>query len=649
MVGFKKLFCPGKIGRLEIKNRIVMPPMGTSLADVGGVVNKRLIDYYVERAKGGVGLIIVENTLVDSRHGIQIPNQLRIDDYNYVPQLYELVEAVHWNGSKIAIQINAGGSGVRSHLSSGATPIAPSSVKLDLQPVASRALSIDEIKELVLDFVKGTKLAKMAGFDAVEIHGANGYLINQFLSPYCNKRTDLYGGDFEGRLRFCLEVITEVRREVGPDFPLLFRMSVDDFMEGGMTLEESLRIAKEVEKAGIDAFDVTGGNLNIRESCVRSIPSVFIPMGHLANHSQRIKESLQIPVIVAGKIRDPELAERILQEGKADFIAVGRGLLSDPEWPEKARRGRQEEIRRCISCNDMCIFRKSWLNHPIRCTVNPMVGRESERITKAENSRKVVIVGGGPAGMEAARVSALRGHEVKIYEKASVLGGQLRMACVPPFKGELKFYIDYLINELNKLRVIYFLSQEVTPKLLDTLETEVLIIATGSRSYNPDLPGIKNQNVYTYDDVLLGKRNVVGKNIVVAGGGMIGCETATYLSEKEGKKVTIVEKLEDVANDVEPIFTRTGLLKRLREDGIEILTASEVEGVLEDAVEINCAGKKGLVKMDSLVLALGRTPNLELRNGLKDRPFQVYEIGDCAEPRKLPDAIHEGFYTGLRI
>lgn len=649
METFEKLFSSGKIGKLEIKNRIVMPPMGTCLADVSGAVNQKLIDYYVERAKGGVGLIIVENTLVNSRHGIQIPNQLRIDDFNYVPQLYELVEAVHWNGAKIAIQINAAGSGMRPHLSPGITPLAPSSVKLDFQPHESKPLTIDEIKEIILDFGKGSKLAKMAGFDAVEIHGAHGYLINQFLSLYCNKRTDSYGGDFEGRLRFCLDVISEVRKEVGPDFPLLFRMSVDDFMDGGMTLDESIRIAKEIEKAGIDAFDVSAGNLNIKESCIRAIPPMFILDGHLASHAKKIKEVLRIPVIVAGKIRDPELAEKILQEGKADFIAIGRGLLSDPQWPQKAQNGRMEEIRRCISCNDMCIYRKTWLSHPIRCTVNPMVGREREKITKAEEPKKVVIIGGGPAGMEAARDCALKGHDVTLYEKGSTLGGQLLMACILPFKKEIKYYIDYLIAQLNKLQVEVHFNQSVTPNTLDSIEFDTIVIATGARSYLPDLPGIKNSNVFYYDDVLLGRRKVNGENIIVAGGGMIGCETAMYLAEKEKKRVTIIEKLTDIGGDIDPIFTKMGLMKRLTEDGITILMRYEVEEILKDSIRIHYDGKKELIKMDNLVVALGRTPNQDLRNRLQNKNYQVYSIGDCVEPRKLPDAIHEGFCTALKI
>lgn len=650
MALFPKLFAPGNIGTIKLKNRFVMPPMGTSLADVNGAVSESLINYYVERAKGGVGLIIVENTLVNSKYGIQITNQLRIDDYKYVPQLYELTEAVHSHSAKIAIQINSAGSGMRPHLSPGIIPVAPSSVKFDFQPLLSKPLTVEQIREIVLDFGKGAKLAKLAGFDAVEIHGAHGYLISQFLSPYCNKRSDIYGGCFEGRLRFCLEVIKEVRREVGLDFPILFRMSVDEFLgDQGITITESIKIAQEVEKAGVDAIDLSAGNLNMERSCMRAIPSAFVKDGHLVDYSKMIKDNVNIPVIVAGKIKDPELAEKTLLEGKADFIAIGRGLISDPELPMKSRSRLTNEIRKCISCNDMCIYRKTWLSHPIRCTVNPSVGREGKPVGRTLQPKRVAIIGGGPAGMEAARVASLRGHRVTLYERGSALGGQLLMACLLPVKKDIKYYIDYLVSQLHVLNVDVCLNHEVTVDSFDEMEFDALIVATGAKRYTPDLKGARNKNVLYYDDVLLGSREIPGESVIVAGGGMIGCETALYLAEIKHKRVKLITRQTNIGGGVEPIFTRPGLIDRLQRDSITIFSECEIEEILENHVRVKSRGRNRLLEMDSLIIAHGRRPSRELCEFIEMSGKEVYSIGDCVVPRKLAEAVQEGFSAGLRV
>lgn len=650
MALFNKLFAPGNIGTMKLKNRFVMPPMGTCLADVNGAASERLIDYYVERAKGGVGLIIVENTIVNSRYGIQITNQLRIDDYKYVPQLYELTEAVHSQGAKIAIQINSAGSGMRPHLSPGIIPVSPSPVKADFQPLPSKPLTIEEITDLVSDFGRGAKLAKLAGFDAVEIHGAHGYLISQFLSPYFNKRSDIYGGSFEGRLKFCLEVIKEVRREVGLDFPVLFRMSVDEFLgDQGITLTESIKIAQEVEKASVDAIDLSAGNLNMERSCMRAIPSAFIKDGHLADYSQKIKENVNIPVIVAGKIKEPELAENTLLERKADFIAIGRGLISDPELPMKSHSGLTNEIRKCISCNDMCIYRKTWLSHPIRCTVNPSVGREGKPVGKALQSKRVAIIGGGPAGMEAARVASLRGHRVRLYEKGSALGGQLLMACLLPFKKDIKYYIEYLVRQLAVLNVDVCFNYEVTLDSLNEMEFDALIVATGAKRYTPDLKWAQNKNILYYDDVLLGSKEIPGENVIVAGGGMIGCETALYLAEIKQKRVQLITRQTSIGGKIEPIFTRPGLIDRFQRDSITINLECEIEEIFENHISIKSRRQNMFLDMDALIISSGRRPNNEMTDYIETLGKEVYLIGDCVIPRKLADAVHEGFSAGLRV
>lgn len=647
---FPRLFVSGQIGTMKLKNRLVMPPMGTSLADVNGAVTDRLINYYVERAKGGVGLIIVENTLVNSKYGIQITNQLRIDDYKYIPQLYELTETVHSYNAKVAIQINSAGSGMRPHLSPGILPVAPSSVKVDFQTLQSQPLTCEQIRNIVLDFGKGAKLAKLAGFDAVEIHGAHGYLISQFLSPYFNRRSDIYGGCFEGRLSFCLEVIKEVRREVGLDFPILFRMSVDEFLgDQGITITESIKIAQEIEKAGVDAIDLSAGNLNMARSCTRAIPSVFVNEGHLVDFSKLIKDNVNIPVIVAGKIKDPDLAEKILLEGKADYIAIGRGLISDPELPLKSYSGLKNEIRKCISCNDMCIYRKTWLSHPIRCTVNPTVGREGKPVGRALQPKRIAIIGGGPAGMEAARIAALRGHRVTLYERGSALGGQLRMAGLLPIKKDIKDYIDYLISQLNKLNVQVYLNHEVTVDSYDKMEFDDFIVATGAIRYTPNLKGAQNKNVLYYDDVLLGLREISGENVIVTGGGMIGCETALYLAEIKNKRVNLITRQTEVGSEVEPIFTRSGLIDRFQRDNITIFAECEIDEIFENHVRVKSRGQNKLLEMDGLIIAHGRRSNNYLSEYIEFSGKSAYSIGDCVIPRKLAEAVHEGFSAGLRV
>jgi 2,4-dienoyl-CoA reductase-like NADH-dependent reductase (Old Yellow Enzyme family)/thioredoxin reductase len=645
---FERLFSPYSIGKVQIKNRIVMPPMGTCLADINGCVTKKMIDYYSRRARGGVGLIILENTLVHEKYGTQIPNQLRIHSYHQVPQLFDLVEAVHALGSKIGIQINSPGSGMRPHLSPAITPISPSQVRVDFLPLESRTITVEEINEIILDFGKAARLAKLAGFDLIEIHGAHGYLINEFLSPYTNTREDLYGGTLQNRLRFCLEIIQKIREEIGDDLPLMFRMSVDDFLDGGMKIEEAIRIAKALEGAGIAAFDVSAGNLNIKASCVRAIPGAFIQDGHLAGHAKKIKEALRIPVIVAGKVRDPWLAEQILSEGKADFIAVGRGLLSDPDWAMKARKGKPEQIRKCISCNDLCIYRKTWLSHPIRCSVNPEVGREGEKLQMAKKPKVVVVVGGGPAGMEAARISALRGHRVVLYEKEAALGGQLLIAGVLPFKAQLRDLTGYMSGQITELGVNIHLNTDVTTNFLTLVDFDVLILATGAKSHLPNVQRMNGSTVYGYDEVLSGN-NVKGNNVIVVGGGLIGCETAIYLAENLKKRVTIVEQLPDVGGDLDPVFNKPGLMKRLSEDQIEIMTSSTLEKIEPEGAAVTSKGIRKLIHADSVVLAVGRSPVRELAELLKIDNREVFCIGDCVDPRRLPDAIHEGFAIGSNI
>lgn len=628
-----KLFEPIKIGTMELKNRIVMPPMGTNFSTEDGYATKRLINYHVERAKGGVGLIIVEGAYVEPRGKGSI-RQLAVDHDNKIPGLKELATAIQANGAKAALQLFHGGR--QSHSSIiGTQPVSASEVFCRLTRETPRALTVEEIQDVIEAFAEGTRRTKAAGFDAVEIHGAHGYLINQFLSPLTNKRTDKYGGDVKARTRFLLEILELTRDKVGSDYPILCRINGDDYIEGGLALEEAKRIAQMLEAAGVDALHISGG---IYDSPVPvTTGPMALPRGHMVHLAARIKKVVNVPVIAVGRINDPELAEKILQEGKADLVSMGRALLADPELAKKAAAGALDDIRRCTAC-DECIARL-FFNENIACSVNAALGREDKyRIRKAEVPKRVFIVGGGPAGMEAARVSALRGHEVVLYEKSDRLGGQLNLAVVPPHKEEMKSVAPYLENQIRKLGVKVVLGEEVTPLLVEKIKPDVVFIATGSIPTIPEILGVKGDHVVIAHDVLTGKASVK-ERVVVVGGGMVGAETAEFLAEK-GKKMTILEMLRRIGMDMVPMAILM-LYKRLKKLGVDMITNAKVEEITEDGVVYEKDGEKQTVEADSVVLAAGSKPNISLMKALEDKVAEIYAIGNAKEPGNVLEAIHE--------
>ena len=629
-----KLFEPFKIGTMGLKNRIVMPPMGTNFAAEGGFVTGRLTNYHVERAKGGVGLIIVEGAYVEPR-GKGTVTQLAVDNDDKISGLRELAAAVKANGAKVALQLFHGG---RQSLSAaiGTQPVSASEVFCRMTRETPRALTVEEIKDVVEAFAEGARRAKEAGFDAVEIHGAHGYLINQFLSPLTNKRTDKYGGDVKGRTTFLLEILERIREKVGGGYPILCRINGDDYIEGGITLEEAKKIAKMLEAGGVDALHISAG---IYDSPVPvTTAPMALPRGNLVHLAAGIKEVVHVPVIAVGRINDPELAEEILQQGKADLVSMGRALLADPDLPKKAAAGALDDVNRCTAC-DECIARL-FFQKDIACSVNAALGREEEyRIRKAKVPKMVLIVGGGPAGMEAARVSALRGHEVVLYEKSNRLGGQLNLAVVPPHKEEIKNVTEYLENQIRKLGVKVVLGEEATPSLVEKIKPDVVFVATGSLPPAPEIPGVKEDNVVTANDVLAGVASVK-ERVVVVGGGMVGAETAEFLAEK-GKKVTVLEMLGRIGVDMVPMAIML-LYRRLKGLGVVMVTNAKVERITGDGVVYEKDGKKQTVQADSVVLATESKPNTTLTKALKGKVAELYAIGNAKEPGNVLDAIHEG-------
>jgi 2,4-dienoyl-CoA reductase-like NADH-dependent reductase (Old Yellow Enzyme family)/thioredoxin reductase len=632
---FTKLLEEGKIGKMAVRNRTVMAPIANRLNDESGAVTQRFIDFYVERAKGGTGLIIVENTCVDWPLGKAGDFPVRLDSDRFIHGFNDLAEAVHPYGAKLATQLQHAGRQTEMGATEGLQPVT-SSVLTFYRGSVAREMTIPEIKETVDKFADAARRTKQAGFDAVEIHGAHGYLPTQFMSPYMNTRTDMYGGSFENRMRFPLEIVARVREEVGPDFPIIYRFSADEHVAGGVELEEGKRIARALEEGGVDAIDVSAGS---QASRYWIFPTMAMPRGCNVPLAAGIKEVVDIPVIIVGRINDPVLAEEILQDGKADFVALGRPLLADPYFVAKASRGEVEDIRPCIACNE-CILRlmRHWR---IGCSVNARAGKERDyELKRAGTSRKVLIAGGGPAGMEAARVAALRGHEVLLWDKGAELGGQLLLASAPAFKKEIEGYVRYLVTQMNKLKVKVELGKEVTKEQVKRLKPDAVIVAAGAVPLVPSFPGVDRKEVVTAEAVLGGKASV-GKTALVAGGGRLGVEIAYHLSQ-QGTSVTLVEMTGEIGADLE-LGEKMWFLEHLQEAGVKVLTNTKIDAVTAEGVRTVDRDWQGEVfAVDTVVLALGARPENALVEDLKDLGIEMYSIGDCVEPRNIYEAVHEG-------
>jgi 2,4-dienoyl-CoA reductase-like NADH-dependent reductase (Old Yellow Enzyme family)/thioredoxin reductase len=641
MAQLTKLFEPIRIGRLELSNRIVMPAMSTNYGNADGTVSDRTRHYYAERARGGAGLIITETVCV-APGGKSTSREPCIYSDDFMPGLRSLVNAVHAYGSKIAFQLHHAGRQTNTAIA-GTQPVAPSAIPCPLMREMPRELTTAEVEQLVEAFAQGARRAKEAGADAIELHGAHGYLISAFLSPLSNQRTDRYGGSLQGRLRFALEIVERIKTLVGIDFPLLFRISVEEYLPGGLTLAETGEMARRLVEAGVHCLNVSAGSYG---SFYQVMQPASTPRGCLVPLAEEIKKRVDVPVIAVGRINDPLLAEQILAEGKADLVALGRALIADPWLPKKAREGRFEDIRMCTACFHCgdTLAHEPW---PMACAVNAAAGNEAESaITPAAQPKRVLVVGGGPAGMEAARVAALRGHRVVLYEEEDRLGGQLLLATRPPHKGELHNILIFLSAQMTRLGVEVRLRQKLTPELVSKLKPEAVVVATGSKPLRPDIPGSDGDNVAMAREVVAG-RKAVGEKVVIVGGGQIGCETAELLAQ-QGKQVTIVEMLPQVGSTM-GMHSRRILLRRLRQLGIAMETKTRVLAITSTGCEVSRDDERRVLEADSVVLAVGAQPNREVVRELEDRGFHPYLIGDCAGGGRIVDAIADGFRVGREI
>ncbi len=639
---FKKLFEPASIGNMQLRNRIVMPPMGTGYAADQGYVSQRLIDYYEARARGGAGLIIIE-TIAPALQ-CKSPRQTTLGDDKYMPGWQKLTEAIHRHGAKIAAQLQHSGWENRD---GRRVQVAPSPIVVPARVVGvaggpPHELTADEISEIVGWFAAATRRARDSGFDGVEIHGAHQYLVASFLSPATNKRQDKYGGTVENRARFLIEIIEALRETVGPDYPVWPRLNGQEYGFDGVTIEETKQVVPMAVKAGVQAIHVSGYAAG---SFVTKAPLTDTP-GFLAPLAEEVKKITSVPVIAVGRL-DPDLGEQILEAGKADLIAIGRRIMADPELPNKAAAGKLDEIIPCINCME-CIERPRAEGQGTRCTINATVGKESEyQIKPATRKKKVVVIGSGPAGMEAAIVASIRGHHVTLFEKESRLGGQLSIAALPPHKADILPWLDYLTRQVKKAGVQVRLHTEATPALIQASKPDAVVIAVGSTPIIPDVPGIDEPNVVTAQDVLNGRVDI-GQNVTIIGGGIVGCETGHFLAEK-GKKVTIVEIMKRMADEMGPMVRRR-LMDGLRGKQVSMLTEVKCEVITGKNVTItNSVGKEQTIPTDTVVLAVGGQANDKLFKELQGKVPEIYCIGDSCKPCRIMEAVDDGYRTGLSL
>lgn len=607
-----------------------------------GTCTERFTAYHEAKAKGGFGMIITEDFAVSpGGKGFNYLPGLWKDEQ--IPGYVEFTNRIHKQGAAVIAQIYHAGRQTSAAII-GHAPWAPSAIPCPFSPDMPHEMTLAEIQETISQFGDCARRAKEAGFDGVEIHGGHGYLLAQFMSPYSNKRTDAYGGPLQNRIRFALEVIRDVRIKCGDDFIVGFRISCDEYVTGGRTIEDTKAIVPYLEAAGISYINATAG---VYRSFDAIIPSMFTRHGWIADLAAEIKKITSLPVITVGRFNDPRIAEAVLASGKADMVAFGRQSLADPYTPVKAQEGRFDDIRTCIGCHHGCIT-NILLDKPAACILNPFLGKESElKVEKAAAPRNVLVIGAGPGGLEAAIYAAKRGHHVKVYEKERFAGGAFRLASVPPGKGEITTFITWQLHQLEKLGVQVIYETTVTPEMVKAEHPDLVIAANGATPIVPKkIAGSDKPHVVTANDVLAGKVNT-GNRIVVIGGGDVGAETANHLASQL-KNVVLIEMLPDIATD-EVTVPRWDLLADMDSHKVRVYTETTVKEIKDASVVVT--GKVNAeIPADTVVLAVGSRPNKELGASLKEAGFEVYVIGDAVRaPNNAWNAITEGFTVGNSI
>jgi len=645
---FDNVFSPIKIRTMQVKNRLARSAAATNYADTGGAVTPLLVDFYAEEARGGVGLIMVETSYVDEKGSRGLERELAVSRNECLPGLTKLARAIKENGARAGIQLGHLGGG----RTLGPPVLAPSAVPYStaMGDRTPRELSIEEIKEIADAFGLAALRAKEAGFEIVEIHCAHEHLLGQFLSPNRNKRTDAYGGSLQNRIRFSLEVLENVRRRVGDDFPICVKISVTDFVPGGVTTEDSVEFARQLERNGADVIHASAGALI---TVNRTIQPIYYQRGCHVYLAEMIKRVVNIPVMAVGSITSPALAEEVVASGKADMICVCRSLLADPYSPQKAKEGKTKEIRPCIRCTEGC-FGSIMKNVPVTCTVNAELAIKYEQpLEKVAKAKRVAVIGGGPAGLEAARVAAIRGHQVTLYEKRNRLGGYLVEDSTPEYKKERRELINYFVNQLEKLGVTVS-QEEATVKTLEQKGFDAVVVATGAKKETPRLKGADKAFVIDVVDVYHGKTK--GHNVVViASEWEVGCcDVALYLTE-QGKKTTLLfsRDMMEVMTAVSAIAFPADMMalwEVMPQKGIEIHYSMKVKEISHGAVvALDKEEKKITFPADTVVVVPRFAPNDALAKELTKRKLEVHTIGDCVEPGRIYHAIHDGHAIGRQL
>jgi len=646
-MNYNKLFTPFKIGSMEVKNRLVFSPMGTNSSHIDGTIADDEIEYFEERAKGGVGMIIMGCQFLSQE--IAQGSLEGILEHTYViPQLTTVCEAVQRYGTKIVAQVSCGTGRNAFPNMLGEPPMSASPIPSTFNPeVNCKPMSYDDIQDVMNKFAHSSKLVKDAGFDAIEIHGHAGYLIDQFMSPIWNKREDEYGGSDEKRARFPREIVRSIRGAVGPDMPIIFRISLDHRFEGGRTLEDSMSLIKLLEEEGVDAIDIDAGSY---ETIDYIFPPAYLGDACMDYVCEPARKAVSIPILNSGN-HTPETAVKLIESGNADFVMFGRQLIADPEMPNKLMEGRRVDVRPCIRCNEDCIGRIVGRLTKLSCSVNTQACDEVRfQIKPTKSPKNVVIIGAGPAGLEAARVAAIEGHKVTIFEKETVIGGQLAAAATPAFKSQLRGLVDWYGVQLKKLGVDVKLGTEVSVDDEILASCDKIIVGTGAVPMNPPIPGIDGSNVVNVIDAHKNKELLKGENIVICGGGLSGCDSALELATEEGKKVTIVEMADAIAKDV-MFINAASLIPMLASAGVKTYTSSKVTSIDSDGVYVQKAdGTSELIKADTVVTAFGMVKNNKLAEEIKSKYHtKTRVIGDSEKIGKVGTAVRTGFFAALSL
>ena len=638
---FEYLLKPGRIGTCEIKNRFVMPSMGSGHSQAGGMINEETIEYYCERARGGFGLIVAEFSGVDVEGLCSIP-QFRIYSDDFIPVYRKLSDAIHAAGAKTFLQLHHAGR-VGDSAVTGRQLVSSSRIPSPVAAEPIRSLRTDEVYALIERFGDAAVRAKAAGFDGVELHGGHGYMIAQFMSAYLNKRTDEFGGDILGRAKFPTGIVRNIKEKCGEDFPVMLKMAGDELVEGSMHLNETRVFARLLEEAGLDALTITVGLPFAFGDHAASLPSFRFPIGFNSYSAEEIRHSVSIPVITIGRIVDPAMADTIIRDGMADFVALGRASIADPHFPQKVAEGRPEEIVPCVGCMATCITGPG--TPGTTCAFNPFSGRESElKITPAERKKKIVVVGGGLAGLEASWVLAARGHRVILLEKEEEPGGQARAASVPCNKQKIAQVIRFYMTMCRKHGVDIRLHTEATADSVLALEPDAVILCTGAVPVQMD---VTNEGIEVLQAIdILNGEVIPGRRCLVIGGSMIGLETAEYLMMLH-RKVTVLAEEDSVGSD---IVTADLFMEGLDKGGVMIRTGTTVRRFTADGAV--CSDRNGeyvLSEFDTAVLAAGMESWNPLEEQLRGKVGELFVIGDAVRPRRMHDAVREAAETAARI